>query len=210
MINSTSAMSCDLLCVRLGFLPTNHFQCDPICGTCSTHAYTGNFRAHDHELQHHETDALNMLCLLDSTLCATCWADVIITVLFRDFSANSQGTATEMNEREWTKLLVADLHANLRPAFKVDWQRTWLNIFLQPLNETCTHQHTNKLVKRDRDACSHVSFFAERVQRAALQLISSAGLATSTDRRADLFAQLFLVHTTPTISSWGKTLHKQL
>ncbi len=52
-----------------------------------------------HELQHHDTDALNMLYL-----CAT-WADAMITVLFQDFSANSQGTATEMNEKDLTKLL---------------------------------------------------------------------------------------------------------
>ena len=47
-------------------------------------------------------------------------------------------------------------------------------------------------MKRDPDAYSHVSLFAERAQRAALQLFSGAGMATSTDRRADLFAEMLL------------------
>ncbi len=65
-------------------------------------------------------------------------------------------------------------------------------------------------MKRDPDAYSHVSLFAERAQRAALQLFSGAGMATSTDRRADLFAEMLLGHTTPAFSSRGPRLHKQL
>ncbi len=187
------------------------------CSTCSTHAYTGNFQAH--ELQHHDTDALNMhstchmTCLLESTLCATCWADVMITVPFRGFTRQcDRGERNRIDKapyRKTSRQPAASLRDRLRRT-GICIYATHLAKYLCIAAERDLHQHTNKSVKRNRDACSHVNFFAERAQRAALQIFSSAGMATCTDRRADFFTSILLVHTTSATYSQEQTLQKEL